>query len=310
LEYRHLTAFLAVAEELHFGRAAKRLHIAQPPLSQQIRQLERELGVDLFERDKRSVRLTSAGFAMLQPARQAMESMNRAAQAAKAGGRGELGRVVIGFSGASSLAQLPRLAQRVREDHPGITLVLQGNLGANSALNDVAGGSIDLGFVRMPAERTGVATRVIGREELIAALPASHRLADSVEVSMSRLLSEPFVLPPVGMGSSLREAILSEFFALGSRPQIIQEANDSYTILALVAAGIGVTLTLSSVAEHVRNDSLRFCSLSGPKRYFYPALAWREANESPALGAVLAAAALEFGPDILDTDAGHASSST
>ena len=294
MDYRHLTAFLAVADELHFGRAAKRLHVAQSPLSQQIRQLERELGVELFERDKRSVRLTSAGFAMLQPARDAMESMDRAAQAAKAGGRGELGRVIIGFSGASSHTKLPRLTRRVRQEHPGLTLVLNGHVAENSALNEVAEGSIDLGFVRLPAERPGVATQVIGREELVAAIPTQHELARESEVSIEDLIWEPFIMPTAGLGSSLREVILSEFAALNDKPRIVQESSDSYTILALVAAGIGVTLTLSSVAEHIRDDSLTFSALSGPKRFCFPALAWRASNDSPALRAVLVAAESEF----------------
>lgn len=293
--YRHFTAFLAVAEDLHFSRAAQRLHIAQPALSQQIRQLERELGVQLFERDSRSVRLTSAGQAMVGPARAAIESLEEARQAAQAGGKGELGRVSIGFSGASSHGTLPRLTLRVRQDHPGIALKLNGNLAANAALNLVADGTLDLGFVRMPVNRVGVSTRIIGREELLVAIPKDHPLSQSSRIDMKQLVDQPFVIPPAGVGSSLRDAILHECMVADFTPKIAQEAEDSYTILALVAAGVGVTLTLSSICEHIRNESIVFRPLSGKPRYLYPALAWREIDHSPALHAVLAAAQQEFG---------------
>lgn len=286
MELRHLIAFVAVAEELHFGRAAARLQMAQPPLSQRIRQLERELRVQLFERTTRAVHLTEAGQAMLEPTRRVLDDVDTAVRAAKSGGRGELGRVSLGFSGASSHKHLPRLTGAVRRAHPGLRLVLSRQNYANDALSGVADGVLDLAFVRLPINREGVVVRIIEEEELVAALPAHHRLADSEEVSLSDLAEEQFVTFPGIIGSSVRDALVHACVEEGFNPQIAQEAPDTYTILALVAAGVGVTLTPSSV-QHVRNTELVFRPLAGPKRVLFAALAWRSNNHSAALGKVL-----------------------
>jgi DNA-binding transcriptional LysR family regulator len=294
MDYRHLTAFLAVAESLNFSRAAERLHVAQPALSQQIRQLERALGVQLFERDTRRVRLTSAGHAILASAEAAVESLMTVRQAALAGGQGQVGRISIGFAGASSHAILPRLARRVREEHPGLMLTLVEQVAANAALSQVIDGTLDIGFVRMPINAPGIATRVLAVEDLIVGVPLDHPFAKQESVEISQLSQEPFVLP-VGIGSSVREAILQECTKAGFAPQIAQEATDSYTIMALVAAGVGVTMTLSSVAEHIKTDAIAFLPINGKPRKLFPALAWRENNTSPALRAVLDVVERDFG---------------
>ncbi|CAM03280.1 DNA-binding transcriptional LysR family regulator [Saccharopolyspora erythraea NRRL 2338] len=287
MEFRHLAGFVAVAEELHFGRAAARLHIAQPPLSQQIRQLEHELGVQLFERNTRSVRLTSAGQAMLDPARQVLADLDVATRAAQAGGRGEIGRVSIGFAGASSHETLPRLTRAVRARHPGIELVLRGQTYSGEALNKVAEGELDLGFVRLPVRRDGVAVRLVEHEHLVAALPAEHRVADRNEINLPDLADEPFVTFPGTRGSAVRDALVHACVTAGFHPRIVQEAPDSYTILALVGAGVGVTLTVSSV-QHIRTEGMVYRPLAGPTQPMSLALAWRRDNPSAALRCVLA----------------------
>lgn len=289
MELRHLSAFVAVAEELHFGRAAKRLQMAQPPLSQQIRQLEKELGVQLFERNTRSVRLTSAGESFLQPVRTVLDHLDVAVRAAKAAGRGEYGRVSIGFAGASSHETLPRLTRAVRAAHPGIELVMTGQTYANVALARVADGSLDLGFVRLPVTQPGVAHRVIDEEELVCALPSDHPLAARDSVSIEGLAEEPFVSFPANTGSTVRDAMVGACEAAGFNPRVVQEAPDSYTIMALVAAGVGVTLTVTSV-QHIQQNGLVYRPLAGPPIRRQAALAWRSDNPSAALRAVLAAA--------------------
>lgn len=289
MELRHLFAFVAVAEELHFGRAAKRLQMAQPPLSQQIRQLEKELGVQLFERNTRSVRLTSAGESFLQPVRTVIEDLDTAVRAAKAAGRGEYGRVSIGFAGASSHETLPRLTRAVRAAHPGIELVMTGQTYANVALARVADGSLDLGFVRLPVTRPGVTFRVIDEEELVCALPSDHPLAARDSVPLEVLAGEPFVSFPANTGSTVRDAMVGACEAAGFNPRVVQEAPDSYTILALVAAGVGVTLTVTSV-QHIQQSGLVYRPLAGPPIRRQAALAWRADNPSAALRAVLAVA--------------------
>ncbi|WP_327267852.1 LysR family transcriptional regulator [Streptomyces sp. NBC_01218] len=289
MELRHLVGFVAVAEELHFGRAARRLRMAQPPLSQQIRRLEKELGVQLFERSTRSVRLTSAGEAFLGPVRTALAGLDAAAGVARAAGRGEYGRVTIGFAGASSHETLPRLTRAVRAAHPGLELAMTGQTYADVALARVADGSLDLGFVRLPADRPGVVHRVIGEEELLCALPSDHALASLPAVPLGALADEPFVSFPADAGSTVRAAMEQACAGHGFTPRVVQEAPDSYTIMALVAAGVGVTLTVSSCG-HIQQNGLVHRPLAGPPVRRRTALAWREDNPSAALRAVLAVA--------------------
>ncbi|MGW1675883.1 LysR family transcriptional regulator [Saccharopolyspora sp. NPDC002376] len=286
MELRYLTAFVAVAEELHFGRAAKRLQMAQPPLSQQIRQLERELGVQLFDRNTRSVRLTSAGESFLEPARAVLDDVDTAVRAAKAAGRGEYGRVTVGFAGASSHESLPLLTRAVRAAHPGLDLVMLGQTYANVALAKVADGSLDLGFVRLPVNQPGVQTRVIEVEELICALPTDHPLAQQDRIRIEQLADEPFVSFPANAGSTLRDALVKACVSAGFNPRVVQEAPDSYTILALVAAGVGVTLTLTS-CQHIQQTGLVYRPLVGEPIRMHAALAWRTDNSSAALRTVL-----------------------
>ncbi|SFI75077.1 LysR substrate-binding domain-containing protein [Amycolatopsis sacchari] len=289
MELRYLASFLAVAEELHFGRAAKRLHMAQPPLSQQIRQLEKELGVQLFERNTRSVRLTSAGQAFVDPVRRTLEDLDVATRAVKAAGRGEYGRVTIGFAGASSHQSLPLLTRAVRAAHPALELVLKGQTYANVALAHVADGSLDLGFVRLPITKPGVEARVIDEEEMVVAVPSDNPLARADRIALEDLAGESFVSFPANAGSSVREATVQACEAAGFTPHVVQEAPDSYTILALVAAGVGVTLTLTS-CQHIQQTGLVYRPLAGPGVRMQAALAWRRDNPSAALRTVLAIA--------------------
>ncbi|WAL68848.1 LysR family transcriptional regulator [Amycolatopsis cynarae] len=289
MELRHLTSFLAVAEELHFGRAARRLGMAQPPLSQQIRNLEKELGVRLFERNTRSVRLTSAGEAFVEPVRRVFDELDTAQRTARAAGQGEAGRVTVGFAGASSHESLPLLTRAVRAAHPGLELVMKGQTYANVALAGVADGSLDLGFVRLPVLSPGVRHRVIDEEEMLCALPADHRLARCERVPLEELAGEPFVTFPANAGSTLRDASVRACQRAGFHPKVVQEAPDSYTILALVAAGVGVTLTLTS-CRHIQQTGLVYRPLAGPAIRLRAALAWREDNPSRALRTVLAIA--------------------
>lgn len=289
MELRHIAGFVAVAEELHFGRAATRLHMAQPPLSQQIRQLERDLGVQLFERTTRSVRLTSAGQAMLEPARAVLAHVETAVRSAQAGGRGEVGRVAVGFAGASTQETVPRLTRAVRVRHPGIELVLRGQTYSGEALSLLAEGHLDLSFLRLPVRRAGVSTRVIEREELVAALPSDHPLAQQDRIRLVDLAEEAFVSFPGLGGSAVREGLVQACLGAGFSPRIVQEAPDSYTILALVAAGVGVTLTVSSV-QHIQVEGMVYRRLLDPVRPMLLALAWRSDNPGPALRSVLAVA--------------------
>lgn len=165
-----LTCFIAVAEELHFGRAAERLHMTQPPLSRQIQQLESELGVQLIDRTSRSVTLTAAGVAFLPDARRIVRLAESAALTVKRVPAGDLGTVVIGFTAASAHAVLPRLLSDVRAALPDVELVLR-EMVSSIQIDALASGELDLGLVRPTVTRPGILTRPIHREALVAALP-------------------------------------------------------------------------------------------------------------------------------------------
>jgi DNA-binding transcriptional LysR family regulator len=225
MELRYLAAFVAVAEELHFGRAARRLQMAQPPLSQLIRQLEKELGVQLIERSTRTVRLTDAGETFLEPARRVLDDVDMARRAARSAGTGEYGRVVIGFGGASSHAALPRLARAVRTAHPGLELVMEVQQYANVALEGVADGTLDLGFVRMPVDRPGLQSRVIGNDRIVCALPIDHPLAGTEQIDLRDLSFEPFVGLPAHAGSTLRNAMVRACEEAGFTPKVVQDGS-------------------------------------------------------------------------------------
>lgn len=286
VELRHLTGFVAVAEELHFGRAAERLHMAQSPLSQQIRLLERDLGVRLFDRTTRSVRLTPAGRALLEPARHLLAEASAVRRTVQAAHLGEVGRVTVGFAGASSYAALPVLTRAVTSELPGIELALVGQTYTGEALGRIAEGSLDLGFVALPVRR-GVSARLVRRERLVLAVPDSHPLVDRTEVAFAELEREPFVTFPVARGSAVREATVQACHDAGFAPRIVQEAPDSYNLLALVGAGVGVAVVVES-ARSIHLEHVVFRRLAGDDVPVLPiALGWRTGNPSAALQAVL-----------------------
>lgn len=285
MELRHLSAFVAVAEELHFGRAAERLHIAQSPLSQQIRLLERDLGVKLFDRTTRSVRLTAAGQSLLEPARHLLAEASVVRRTVQAAHHGEVGRVTVGFAGASSYAALPLLTRAVGSELPGIELVLEGQAYTGEAMGRITDGTLDLGFVALPVRR-GVSARVVRMERLTLALPDSHPLAERSEVRFEDLAKERFVTFPVARGSAVREAMVQACHEAGFAPRIVQEAPDSYNLLALVGAGMGVAIVVRS-ARNIHLEHVVFRDLVGDVPVLPIALAWRAGNRSAALAAVL-----------------------
>ncbi|MCK0090746.1 LysR family transcriptional regulator [Rhodococcus sp. HNM0563] len=286
MEIHQIRAFLAVAEELHFGRAAQRLHLAQPPLSRTIKQLEKQLGASLFERSTRSVQLTEAGRALVEPARAVLDAVRLAEMAVTSAGRGQTGRVRIGFAGSSSHHLVGQWAKLVRSTHPGIEFVLASSAYASEVLNRLSENTLDIGIVRMLFFPPGIASRVIAREDLVIGLPREHRLAEEPAVHLADLATEPWVMLPSEPGSMLRDLLLKLAHEDGFTPRIVQSAPDSLGLVALVSAGVGCTLTVSSVARHVVNSEVVFVPLAeqGP---IDVRLVWREDDTSSALAEVL-----------------------
>lgn len=289
MELRDIEAFVAVAEELHFGRAAARLHISQPPLSNRIRQLEADLKVPLFTRSTRNVALTEAGQRLLAPAQQVLTQLSITRAVADAILTGETGRVRLGFAGASTQRSLPILSRTIREEHPGIELQLQSQAYVFTAMEMLRSGSLDLAFARLPSTNPELAYRVIEVEEIICALPADHRLTNEESLRLTDLRDEDFVSLPDDQGSILQATMLALCVTAGFRPRVTQYAPDSATVLALVAAGVGVTITLSSV-QPVQSVGIVYRPLVDINpSHMFATLTWRRDDPSPALRAVLEA---------------------
>src|SRR6266536_81806 len=237
MELRHLRYFLAVADELHFGRAAVRLHIAQPPLSRQVRQLEDELGFDLFVRTPRRVRLTDAGRAFRDEARSILARVAEAAAAARRVAQGEAGALAVGFVASATYALLPRLYRRFRERHPDIALALT-EMSTAEQVEALRAGQIQVGLARPPVGDDTLAVEPLADEPLVAALPARHRLAASGPVALRALAREPFVLFPRQPRPGWIDVVQAACAAAGFRPAVAQEALELSTAVTLVAAGI------------------------------------------------------------------------
>lgn len=285
MELRHLAGFVAVAEELHFGRAAARLHMSQSPLSQQVRLLERDLGVELFERSTRSVQLTAAGRTFLEPAREVLASASVARRAARAGGHGEIGRVALGFAGASSAITLPLLTRAVAVELPGVEMALHGPHFSAETVGRVAEGVLDLGFATVTNPR-GLNTRLVRRDPLLLAVADVHPLADRGAVALGELAGERFVAFPSARGSEVRALSVRACLEAGFSPAIVQEAPDSFSLLAMVGAGVGVALVVDA-ARSIRLDHVVFVPLEGDPPVLPVCLVWRQIDESTVLRAVL-----------------------
>lgn len=248
MELRHLRYFIAVAEELHFGRAAERLGISQPPLSQQIQALEEELGGRLFERNNRRVALTEVGRLFLGEARQVLEQADKALDLARRAQRGELGELRIGFtSSAPFTSSIPRSIFAFRQAYPDVHLQLQ-EMSSREVAEALLAERLQVGMIRPLELPEGLQRRELFREPLVAVLRADHPLAAGSEagISLVDLADEPFVFFPRAFGTGLYAQLLEMARRAGFTPRIAQEAGEAMTIIGLVAAGLGVSVLPAS----------------------------------------------------------------
>ncbi|MEL6130861.1 MAG: LysR family transcriptional regulator [Cyanobacteria bacterium J06628_4] len=246
MELRHLRYFLAVAEELHFGRAATRLQMAQPPLSQQIKQLETELGVQLFARTRRKVELTAAGQVFQQEARQLLQHLEQAIRKTQQANRGEVGRLAIAFVSSAMYSLLPDYLKQYREQYPHIEIILH-ELSTQEQIQGLLNNRLDIGFMRPPVNTATLQARPVLQEPLVAALPLNHRLASQPIISVKELQGELFVLFPRTMATRLYDQIISLCHQGNFSPTVAQQAAQMQTILSLVAAEIGVAIVPASL---------------------------------------------------------------
>ncbi|ABK70665.1 LysR family transcriptional regulator [Mycolicibacterium smegmatis] len=278
---RHLRCFVVLAEELHFGRAAQRLHVAQPALSQLIQRVERELGAQLFLRTRRTVSLTEAGQTLLPEARRILRDADRVTQAVRAVHRGETGSVTIGFVGSAADDVLPRLVAAHRRHHPGVSIRLEEGTTAQQ-LEWLRDQRITVGLGRTPIDDPAVSTVVLARESLVLAVPDSHALSGAESAELAGLAEEPFIMFPRHLGPGLYDIIHSACAAAGFTPSVVYETVRMQTIVGLVSGGLGVAL----VPESVRNlgrKGVRYVHLADAPPAIELSMMWRNDCESPHL---------------------------
>lgn len=293
MELRHLRYFVAVAEELHFTRAAARLHIGQPPLSQQIQALEAELGVSLFRRTKRSVQLTEAGQHLLLRAREILAASQGVAAEVQRIAHGEVGELHIGFTSSGVLiGELSQALKRYREACPGVVLRLR-EMYTYAQFEALQGGELDVGFVRYNETTApeGLHVRPLQRDRLCLIVAQDHRLAERTEVSIAECRDEAFIGYPAGLGATLVGYLENICARAGFKPQVTQEAREALTQIGLVAAGMGVAVLAAPMAT-LSMGGVRFIPLTDEGAELVLALATRSEENSPRVRGFIEALAL------------------
>lgn len=287
-----LECFIAVAEELHFGAAANRLKMTQPPLSRQIQQLERELETPLFARTSRRVELTQAGKALLPNARRLIDLAAKAVADVKSVGAGASGTITIAYTAMGGQAVMPELLRKASAAFPDVTMLLR-ELVTVEQVEAIEKGTVDIGIMRPLVSRPQIRTRPVYREKLVVAVPAESALARRGEpVKLIDLIDEPMLMYSPGVARYFHDLLLSMFVASGVHPRIAQYAGQVPTLLALVSAGLGVTFVPASaaricpdavallpVAESDPSDRVNQVELD---------VAWSTENQNPLLPAALA----------------------
>jgi DNA-binding transcriptional LysR family regulator len=276
MELRHLRYFIAVAEEQHITRAAERLGMQQPPLSQQIRALEHELDVQLFRRRPRGVELTDAGSALLTEARAILSQIDQAFATTKRTARGAQGKIAVGFTSSAPFHPfVPRVIRAYRDTYPLVSLSLEEG-GTTDLIDDLRNERIDAAFIRtMVSNQEGLVVNLLLQESMVLALPAAHALARRGSLNkalpMKALAGETFVVYRRHNGPGLYDAILAACTAAGFSPRIGQEAPRIVSTLNLVAAGLGISLVPESL-QRMRMDGVVFRRFAGsvqPKAALY-----------------------------------------
>jgi len=282
IELRHLYYFVAVAEELNFGRAAERLHIAQPPLTRQIRQLEQALGVRLFHRTTRRIELTEAGQVYLIEARRVLTQVQEGITLARLASKGEVGHLVVGFEGSSAYDIVPLTVKAFKEKFPQIRLSVR-EMTTGDQVKALHEAHIHVGFVVPPLlENHNLTIETVLKEPLIAALPQNHSLAHQPTIDLADLKDQTFILCPRHHQCGLFDHTISVCHQRGFSPQFTQETNEVQSILGFVAAELGVALLPASV-QRLQRSHVIYRKLQPPVEALELAIAWRKEALSPTV---------------------------
>ena len=278
VELRHLRYFLAVADELHFGRAADRLGIAQPGLTQQIRRLEEEIGVELFHRTKRRVELSAGGVGLLERARRVLADVDLAVEAAQRAAAGETGHLTVGFIESAASSVVPQAVRRFRKAHPHVGLSLS-ELSVGAQLDSLRSGSLDVGLVRPPIVADSLHLEPVTDEGMLVAAPNGHPFAIRTRVPPKSLIGEPLILLSRDVVPGLYDQIIALHRENDGAAIIAQEATSIQAVLGLVAAGLGISLLPASV-RGLGRSGVSFTTLS-PSPRSSVLVAWRRDDRSP-----------------------------
>ncbi|MEN5064812.1 LysR substrate-binding domain-containing protein [Achromobacter aegrifaciens] len=287
MELRHLQSFVVLATELNFTRAALRLHIAQPPLSQRIRELEDELGVKLFDRSTRKVTLTVAGRVFLDSIQPMFRQLDGAVEACRKAGRGETGNLRLGYTGRASHVRLPGLVRDCRRHYSDIALDIQGPLPTGELRLKLLDGTLDAALCFLPLEGKHIVSHEFMLSEFSIALADAHPLAAKAKLRVADLAQEPFIAYPSGKGFHLRGAMDAICLEAGFLPRVVRETEASQTLLCLVAAGTGVAIIPRDI-ESFNMEGVVFRPLPADAPKLQHGIAWLQTNRNPALGRLLA----------------------
>ena len=278
-DLRQLRQFVAVAEHLHFGRAADALHISQPPLSRSIQDLEAKLGARLFERSRRKVELTAAGAWYLEEARQVLARIERASRAVAELAAGGAGALRIGFVTIADYSVLPGLLTTFKAANPGVSMSLR-ELVTETQLDALGTDDLDLGFVLPPLPSREVESIAVNREALVVALPEHHALArERGALGVRALADEPFVMVPANLARGLSDVVLGLCARAGFAPRVAQEAVQMQTVVSLVSSGLGVAIVPASLLN-LRRSGVVYRAVKDPHPKIELRLAWRRGSRS------------------------------
>lgn len=295
LELRHFRYFIAVAEELHFGRAAERLCMTQPPLSMQIRQLEEDVGVPLFVRGHRPIKLTAAGEVLLEHARAVLSQADSALQKARLTARGEAGHLTIAVTSASVLGLLPRLIAAFKRRYPAVELNVR-EMVSRDQLAALSQSDINIGLIRPPADHPDIDVQTIHVEPIVVAIPANHPLAERDSIPVSAMNRVPFISFDSRAASYFNRLAHDLLDARGVRPDVVQSATQLHTVVALVSAGLGLALVPQAASRNQFEDVVLRPLDMEPPPMAELCVAWNTQDKNPAVGTFLELAREKWSP--------------
>ena len=287
MEFRHLRYFLVLAEELHFGRAARRLSISQPPLSLNIQQLEASIGAKLFTRNSKQVALTAAGLAFVPDARALMDQAAQAASHARDVGQGMAGSLAIGFTGTMLYSGLPNILEKFQARHPLLRLMLK-ELSSSEQLMALALDRLDIGFVhttRVPAELSQIQ---VSSQPFVACLPSGHALAQQKRLALRALQGEPFAVVSRTVSPDYHDRIIAICLEAGFYPEILYELRHWLSVVSLVSQGMGVALVPAALSKSAMAGTA-FVPLDTPTTPYDTHCLWKTSRDNPALTAFVEA---------------------